>query len=250
MNVAIIPQMMLTPDQYLSALSSDGEALAASAQRNLGASVPSCPGWTTADLVRHTGVVHRHKAEAIRCGGTAYPKDLAWVPAPAGAEALFAWYREGLADLLDVLDAPPDQAAWSWAGDHRVAFWQRRMAQETLVHRWDAQAAVGQTTPLSAELAADGVDEYLDVWLPRAEQRDDTPSGTVHVHATDADGEWLVRLDEGTVVLTRAHARGDVALRGRAEDLLLVLWRRRPLDAVEVLGDRTLAEDLLAWPDL
>jgi hypothetical protein len=36
-----------------------------------------------------------------------------------------------------------------------------------------------------------------------------------------------------------------VALRGSAEDLLLTLWRRRPLDTIEVLGDDLLADRLL-----
>lgn len=242
--------MMLAAQQYLAALGADGEALAAAAESDPAAPVDSCPGWTTADLVRHTGEVHRNKAAVVRRGGTSRPRDLATPPAPEGSETLIAWYREGLSELAQVLDAAPDQPAWSWAGDHRVAFWQRRMAQETLVHRWDAQEAVGRATSLPPALAADGVDEYLDVWLPHAEGRYDGPSGTVHVHATDAEGEWLVRLEGGKPVVTREHARGDVALRGRAEDLLLVAWRRRRLDAVEILGDGALAESFLAWPDL
>ncbi|MCB0959845.1 MAG: hypothetical protein KDB04_10015, partial [Acidimicrobiales bacterium] len=50
---------------------------------------------------------------------------------------------------------------------------------------------------------------------------------------------------DGGVVVERAHAKGDVALRGRAEDLALVLWRRRPLGALDAIGDVALAERLL-----
>ena len=31
-------------------------------------------------------------------------------------------------------------------------------------------------------------------------------------------------------------------MRGRAQDLLLALWRRVPLDALEVFGDRAVAD--------
>ena len=43
--------------------------------------------------------------------------------------------------------------------------------------------------------------------------------------------------------MTREHAKGDAALRGRAEDLLLTLWRRPvPAGAVDVVGDPAAAE--------
>ena len=41
--------------------------------------------------------------------------------------------------------------------------------------------------------------------------------------------------------VARDHAKADAALRGPAHDLLMVLWRRSPLDAVEVFGDTAAA---------
>ena len=74
---------------------------------------------------------------------------------------------------------------------------------------------------------------------------------SVHLHCTDVAGEWLV-VDDGAggYVVTREHAKGDAAIRGTAHDLLMVLWRRLPLDAVEVIGDRAVAERFVARSDL
>ena len=51
---------------YLQALRADGTALAAAARVGLDQPVPACEGWTVADLVLHTGMVHRHKLEIVR----------------------------------------------------------------------------------------------------------------------------------------------------------------------------------------
>ncbi len=241
---------MITTSGYLSAIAADGAALAAAATDHLEVAVPSCPGWDMAELVRHTGNVHHHKVAVIEVGGTQRPQ-VRWPTAPPGGPALLTWYREGLALLLDRLGTfDPETPAWSWAGDHRVAFWQRRMAQETLVHRWDAQAAVGEIGPVDPEMAADGVDEWLRVILPDPDGAYDGPSGTAHLHRSDGEGEWLVDLSSWPPVVSDGHARGDAALRGRAEDLLLVLWGRRPLTTVELHGDPAIVEGLLAAPQL
>jgi hypothetical protein len=65
----------------------------------------------------------------------------------------------------------------------------------------------------------------------------------VHLHCTDADGEWIVHAD-GRV--ERAHAKGDAAMRATASDLVLALYRRVPIDQLDVVGDRAVAEAFLA----
>jgi uncharacterized protein (TIGR03083 family) len=218
---------------YLAHLRADGEALVRAAEEQWDAAVPSCPGWTAGDVVAHTGEVHRHKIAVVRAGGTERP-DVAPITPPPAAEVR-GWYREGLAELLHVLSVDPERVTYSWAGDHRVAFWRRRMAHETLIHRWDAEAAIGDAAALDAELAADGVQEVLDIWLPR----DDEPSFAVRLEATDVDRTWTV--GAGDAVVTA---------RGSAGALDLLLWRRLGLDAVEVEGDGDALEAFLAWPDL
>ena len=79
---------------YLKALRDDGTALATAARLGLNPPVPACQGWTVADLVLHTGMVHRHKLEIVR-GRLAEPPSPWPPPAPARAE-LLGWYSQGL----------------------------------------------------------------------------------------------------------------------------------------------------------
>jgi predicted lipid carrier protein YhbT len=109
------------------------------------------------------------------------------------------------------------------------------MAFETLVHRWDAQTAVGGAEPFSAELAADGLDEHL-ANLPYFREVPRGDGETLHVHCTDADGEWLLTRTRDGLAVAREHAKADVALRGGASDLFLVVLGRQPTDTVEVFG--------------
>jgi uncharacterized protein (TIGR03083 family) len=234
-------------DVYLATLRREGDALAAAASTTgLDARVPACPDWNVADLVWHAGEVFHFWAWVARelpaDPGAGYPAPTR----PDGGE-LIAWYRGELDDLEETLrSADPTTPCWTWAGPQPIAWLVRRMAQETAVHRWDAEAAAGTPAPVDAALAVDGVDEFLEFF------RGDTPAlaGTVHLHATDIDGEWLVSLAAGTMTVERGHAKGDAAIRGPASDLLLLLWRRTPLSRLEVFGDATLAERFVAEPDL
>ena len=114
------------------------------------------------------------------------------------------------------------------------------------MHRWDAAHAIGQPDDLDPVVAADGIDEFLSFFanvnaLGGLESKAVSLGGTVHLHCTDTDGEWFVSaLDESGATFTREHTKGDTAIRGRASDLVLWLWRRdaRP---VEIIGDAELA---------
>jgi uncharacterized protein (TIGR03083 family) len=238
----------VTPEQYLEALARDGEALAVAAESRLDVPVPACPGWTMGDLVWHTGYVHRHKIEIVRRGAEGRPPFEG--PADPPDNVLLGWYREGVALLVEILSEDPDRPAWSWTDDHTVGFWQRRMAQETAVHRWDAEDAAGRPSPVESELAADGVDELLGAFMEQTEGHYAGPAGTVHLHRTDGPGEWVVHLRGERPVVRRGHERCDAAMRGGASELLLALWRRRPPETVELLGDRAVLDGFLAFTDL
>jgi predicted lipid carrier protein YhbT len=69
----------------------------------------------------------------------------------------------------------------------------------------------------------------------------------LHFHSTDGDGEWLARLGAEGLVVTREHAKGDVAVRGVASDLLLFLYGRVGTERLEVFGDAAL---LARWREL
>ena len=195
--------------------------------------------------------VHRYITSRVSAGTDEW-RDLPRPPAPDGD--LAGWYDEGLARLLDVLErTPPDAPVWNWSAHEpkTAAFWPRRMAQETAVHRWDAESAVGDLTPIDPALAADGIDEGLAVHLDSDAADPDEPEppaglGSLHLHCTDVAGEWWAVLAGRHLTVRREHAKGDVAARGRAEDLLLVCWRRRPPSAVDVVGDPTVLDAWLA----
>jgi uncharacterized protein (TIGR03083 family) len=235
---------------YLDSLRSDAaDLLAAADVHSLGADVPSCPGWTLERLVGHVGRVYRRTAGWVVGEGS---REL---PRPPEGGAVVDWTRAGLAELLAAFDEvagvgdpdTPDATVETWAGDQPPIFWPRRMAIETAVHRWDAQAAArGEGGPIGTDLALDAVDELLLVILPwrgTGGLEDESEGKTLHLHATDVagaeagDGEWLVTIGPGGLAVEHAHAKGDVAVRGTASDLLLLLYSRVPADRCEVFGD-------------
>ena len=213
---------------YLQALRDEGTALATAARQGLDPPVPACEGWTVADLVLHTGMVHRHKLEIVR-GRLAEPPSPWPPPAPPRAE-LVGWYEQGLEELHTVLeDTDPETRVWTfYRPDQTAGFWRRRMAQETAVHRVDAEGAHGDPRRVPAALAADGVSELLEGFL--APHADGEPVGgrgeSLHLHATDTEGEWQLRLLPAGVEVGRGHARADATASGEASDLLLFLWGR------------------------
>ena len=240
---------------YLEAIRREGTALA-SAATALDAAVPSCPGWDVADLVEHTGTVHRHKELIVREGG---PVD--WPPPmdPPGAD-LVAWFREGVDSLVATLQShPPEERAWTWhEPDQTVGFWYRRMAQETLVHRIDAELALGRVSHVDGPLAADGFDELVGVMMTGAQEWMSVQPGaaTIELVAADTGDRWLLleTILSGTsphsgttydalsgyeFVDTRAAAHAVV--RGSAPDLLRFGWGRGPLDALAIDGEPAIA---------
>jgi uncharacterized protein (TIGR03083 family) len=230
--------------------------LAASRRADPQSAVPGCPEWTVSDLVWHVGEVHDFWGWIVRervmetdryvdpqRPGVGHAVDDAFA-----AVATFASERG--AELYRVLsETDPTTPVWTWTNRRDVDWVIRRMAHETAVHRVDAEHASGHDHRLDAELAADGIDEFLEYFFPRVAADAAPLVGSVHLHCTDADGEWTVRPDgnDGHVV-ARDHAKADAALRGPAHDLLMVLWQRSPLDNVTVFGDADLASAFVTRP--
>ena len=251
-------------DDYLDAIARESNVLAdAAARAGLDASVPSCPGWTVADLVDHVGNVQRWAARTVRTLTDARIDRDAMSEHP-GPDALLEWFRAGAADLVDALHgADPGTVVWTFSRDRTVNFWFRRQAQEVAVHRWDAAgAASASPEPIDRALAVDGVDEWLALSAGGRTPRMTGDGETVHLHCTDLDGdgdggddddhgavpgeehagEWLVTLMPDGPRVETIHAKGDVAARGTASDLDLYVWGRVDADALEVFGDAALLE--------
>ena len=235
---------------YDSALRKEAGALADAARGAFDRPVAGCPGWTVRDLVAHTGEVHRFWSQVAQL--RLQNRTEAAPPEVPPDDALLDWYREGAEHLADVLrTADPSTPVWTWAHRKDIGFVRRRMAQETAVHRWDAQDAVGEPRPIDRELATDGIDEFLDTFIAATEGGPGGRGETIHLHRTDGDGEWVIELSADGARVRRGHQKGDAAVRGAASDLLLWLWGRTaaPSPALETFGDASLLERFRRWVD-
>jgi uncharacterized protein (TIGR03083 family) len=236
---------------WLSALRREGVAFRkAAAATEPETEVVSCPGWTMRRLVSHLSRVHRGSALTV-VRGVVEPPVLAPRPPDDG---LLEWYDDGLDQVIEALESVrPDLPAWNFApaAPQIAGFWQRRMAHETAMHRWDAElTAYGRPDEHDRALAADGAGEVLEVLLARQAQQEPLASarGTLAVGCTDTRDFWLVRIEPGGQVETERTetlpTRVDARITGPAGELYLLLWgRRRPdeLPGVGFGGDRGFA---------
>lgn len=232
--------------EHIQVVDREGRLLArAAAEAGPDAKVPTCPEWQVRDLLRHTGMVHRWAAAFITERRTSYR--LGGEPPELDGAALVEWFREGHAALVATLGAaPPDVECWAFLpAPAPLAFWARRQAHETTVHRVDAEAARGGApSPVGTAFAVDGIEELL-LGL-HARERSRVRSGVprvLRVRATDVPGgaSWTVRLGEGPPATERgATAPADCEVAGPAAALYLSLWNRLPFP--EVTGDRSVAE--------
>ncbi|MFJ7998291.1 maleylpyruvate isomerase family mycothiol-dependent enzyme [Streptomyces sp. NPDC096310] len=240
--------------EHIRGLAREGRVLAdAAAQAGPDAEVPVCPGWRVRDVLRHTGSVHRWATAYVAEGGTVR------VPLPAApdldGDALVDWFRTGHDQLVTALGAAPaDLRCWSFfPAPSPLAFWARRQAHETAVHRADAESALGRDfSPVDAAFAVDGIDELLGHFHARDRSRVRSEVERVlRVRTTDTHDVWTVRITTEPARTARGkatdldeggeHPAPDCELSGRAEQLWLTLWNRLPLDAVTATGDTSLA---------
>jgi uncharacterized protein (TIGR03083 family) len=252
----------LSPDRYFAEIEASTAGLAEIlAEHDQSLPIPTCPEWTLRQLVTHVGRAHRWAAEITRTRSDAFIpfRDVPEGKLPDDHAERLAWLRAGAALIVDAVREAGGDLVWTFTGPAPAGFWIRRMAHETLVHRADAQlAASDEPEPaIDAEVAADAIDEWLTLlsggFAGANERSAPLPAGAVlHIHATDSGlggrGEWMIRHDEGGLIVEPGHGKGDAALSGPAASLLLVLMRRRPVSdpAVTVYGDGAVAEDWLA----
>ena len=229
---------------HLASLAADRVALSLLDPSRLGQPIPSCPDWDLSGLLGHLGWVHRF---ATMCAVAALDADLPLpdIHPPTDA-SLIRWIDEGIAELLAVLEPSDlDRPCPTFVGPSTRRWWLRRQAFETAVHRWDAQAALGTAQPIPD--AADGIDEWFEIQPVRGWSPPHELVGTIHLHCTDGPGEWFIELDgSGSMRWEHAHRKGDVAVRGPASDLYLMLWGRVPPTQLDVIGDAQLLDAVLA----
>lgn len=237
---------------YCDALPSIVDHLAAVASKaDPETPVPTCPGWSVADLVRHTGGIHRWARSMVatvsqeRLSGKNVPLDL-----PANDSDLPGWLTDGIPILVETFrTADPDAEMWAWGSDKHARFWSRRMIHETAVHGADAEFAAGLDPAIEAAIAVDGIDEFLDnlphavYFAPRvAELRG---SGETVVLQDSGNGTlWSITLGPEGFSWDHAEAGANILVNARPSDLLLFAYgRRKPGDErISYEGDRALLD--------
>jgi uncharacterized protein (TIGR03083 family) len=212
---------------------------------DLAAAVPTCPDWTLKDLVEHIGGIHRWAAEMVRT--------LAQDRLRRGPESNIpdypAWLAAGGPMLQEAFAvADPDAAMWAWGADKHARFWSRRMLFETMIHRADAELALGVTPEIPTEDAADGVDEFLDNLAAAAYFSPSVASlkGNGEVLALSTpDIEWGITLSpDGFAWSHDADTNAAATITSGGPDLLLHIYGRG--DNVKKTGDKALIK---RWRD-
>lgn len=244
---------MLSYDDYLAHIDADSHLLAAAASRGMDAAVPGAPEWTVRDLVIHTAEVHSQKTKIVERGLVdEWP---AVILLPDGMDPL-DWFRTGADRMFRVLStADPAAPAKTWADEQTVGFWIRRMAQETVVHRIDAEQAHGYESPIDPDLATDGVAELFDVFITGYPEWGEFFPDDAVVSVEVGNRSWAVRLGRFTGTKKDRHydlpttileedADPDTVITGDPDRVLLWMWGRAPLEDVTVKGDITLAHRL------
>jgi uncharacterized protein (TIGR03083 family) len=241
-------------EEHIARVRAEGDHLArVVAAGDLAARTPTCPEWTLGDLARHVGRVHRWAATFVRDGvdHEASPEEeQAWWGAMPDDADVPAWVQAGVDGLVAALtQAPPELACWSFLpAPSPLAFWARRQAHETTIHRVDAERAVSDhTSGIDPAFAVDGVDELLLGFFGRRNRVRSPAPATLGLIAADADAAWLTRLTEEGARSQRsdssAAADADAVVTAPAATLYCGVWNRTELAAA---GDRAV---LARWRD-
>ncbi|SNS79693.1 maleylpyruvate isomerase N-terminal domain-containing protein [Rhodococcoides kyotonense] len=244
----------MTPDQQVELLAVECGRMGSLSLDEASTPVPSMPDWTIEKLVRHVTFVHRMARAALDVPAVdGMAKVIAAVEKPERGPAVLDDYAESAAAMLDAYRRVDLQTpVATWAGEGTADYWIRRQLHEVTVHRFDAQDAVharggSESDDADPAGAADGVAEWAEAFLTRVplDRLPDLKGRTVHLHTDDGtDMELFLDFTGEAVVVTREHRKGDVALRGSAQDLLLTVWRRRPFDTLVVVGDAAVGRAL------
>lgn len=237
------------PSTPADIIRSAADGLAAAATDHLDHWVPRYPGWRVRNVVLHTGSVHRRVATLVRNRAREPNQREDW-RGRVNDDALLDWFNTGVSELLASLAAAPAElAVWYFGRLAPVDAWRQRMANETVIHRWDVESASGTPAAIPAGLAAAGLREAVALYMVRLVTDVPLEEGrSLHLAPTDVDaGIWLVgrggRLELAEEPLAQ---KATCTLSGSAADLWLWCIGRRELAELQVDGARDVAERLTA----
>ena len=212
--------------------------------------VPTCPGWSLTQLLRHVGRADRWAAQIVRDRLDDYldPRAVEGGKPPPDAADAISWLQGGAQRLVDAVElSGVETPVWTFLGPRPANWWIRRRLHEVAVHRADVTIALGSEFTLEPDIASDANTEWLErVAIQAGSDSEALPleeGNTIHLHATDSGlnepGEWTISASGDRISWSHEHGKGTVALRGRAGELLLALVRRVQVGDtdVEVFGD-------------
>ena len=244
----------LTFPQYLSFIETESvrfrEVLAGV---DPAAPVPSCPAWDAFDLLHHLATVQGQWAWVV-ANRPKSPEDRPETERAATYADQLSAFDEASAGLVAALrDADPADPAWTWSKEQTVGFTFRRQAHEALIHRLDAELTARTVTDVDAALAADGVDEVLDVMFgglpdwgtsPRSSTTcastsptPATPCGSSSARFSGTDPEGEHHEEEDIHVVADPGVEPDAVISAPAGVLDARLWRRGDGDSIRLAGD-------------
>jgi uncharacterized protein (TIGR03083 family) len=207
------------------------------------APVPSCPGWATMDLALHLARAHGWGAAVLR-SGSREPQPSP--PEGVGADERLGWAaHQSAAVVASMAEREPDADCWTFGVPRSGRFWLRRMACETAVHAWDAQHALDRASGIDAGVAAEGIDEIGEVFVPRALREPERARGwagrAIRLAEVDGPRSWLFAVDQGGEVLDAPDAAPTLSLRAPVSDLYLWCVNRIPTERLAAEGDLSFA---------
>ncbi|MGA2531079.1 MAG: maleylpyruvate isomerase family mycothiol-dependent enzyme [Acidimicrobiales bacterium] len=237
-------------EAHRAALGRECDLLVSMSAEDPGLAVPTCPEWALSDLFAHLSEVFsfwRTQLEAASLDAPADPATKSDVDLAELSERF-----EGACEALQAALAARDAEApcWNWSGNELTVGWvARRMALESAVHRYDVELSIGAPSPITTELAVDGIDEWISVHLATdvPEAPDADLGGVLCLACTDDAAAWTVETAGGKLRWREGRGPADAVIVGTASDLYLYCWNRRPLDVLELTGSRDVA---LAWTSL
>ncbi len=239
--------MSLAYASYVDSITEEAARLADAVMAGPEKALACCPGWSAGDLLGHLEGIYRFWFVQLEAADAEERTE-----APDGAPGGVEGFEKAVTDVARLLDeVGPNAPCWNWAGEDPTAeFVARRLALETAVHRVDAERAQGDATPIEAELAADGIEERIELFVRRkvAQMPTATLGGTLCLIANDLDAAFVIDVERGRVRWRRGRGPADAVLVGGASDLYLFTWNRVDLEAFEVTGNRDVAAAWAALP--
>jgi uncharacterized protein (TIGR03083 family) len=228
--------------EHLDHLARDGPLLAAAAASAGGDAPVAACRWNVRTLVTHVGGVHRWAAAVVGAASPAKVDAAARaVGTGPGDDRLLDWFHDGHSALVAALRAAPaDLTCFTFLpAPSPLAFWARRQAHETAIHRADAESAAGAITPFDVAFAQDGIAEMLLGFARRRSNAIGT-AGTIALRPLDGGSAWLITVGGEKITARESEADAQTVLAGSSSDLYLWLWNRP--SAVEVTGAAELAK--------